>query len=99
MHFPLTSLVMGEAAGEADFAIKLVDDTEDVDDEKAEDEGLNGVKTENEMVHDGFKVPVKKVTEELRFSRGKGSHGENVSEKRAWVVSPGQLLKYAVRLS
>jgi uridine kinase len=103
MHFPLNSLVMGEAAGEADFAVRLVDDTEDVEDQeevdggrvmnenlKAEGGGLKAVKTEKELIEEGFRVPVNKTMEELKFSRGKGAGGARVREKRAWVVSPGE---------
>ena len=87
MHFPLTSLVMGEAVGEADFATRLVDDTADVGDE----DGGEEPKTEEEMIVEGFRVTVKKGTEDPKFSRKKGSHGGFVTEKRAWVVSPGNV--------
>ena len=76
---------MGEAAGEADFATRLVDDTGDVD----EGEWNNEPKTENEMSSGGFKVPVNKAMEELKFSRVKKVEDGRVTDKRAWVISPG----------
>ncbi len=39
MHFPLFTLSMGEAVGEADFATRLVDDSEDIDDRDDDRDG------------------------------------------------------------
>lgn len=93
MHLPLTSVVMGEAAGDADFAVRLVDDTEDIEDDGLAEngredwrEGVEGLKTDGKGAGDGFKMPERR-TEELRFSRSK--KGEERKEKRAWVVTPG----------
>jgi len=40
------------------------------------------------MSSEGFRIPVKKGTEDLKFSRKKRTES-TVREKRAWVVSPG----------
>lgn len=75
MHFPLNGLLLGEAAGEGDFGVRLIGDErpgaidDDGDEEGAEDE------KEEEM-------------RRLRFSRTK-RESVSVTEKRAWVVSPG----------
>jgi uridine kinase len=75
MHFPLNGLLLGEAAGEGDFGVRLIGDErpgaidDDGDEEGGEDE------KEEEM-------------RRLRFSRTK-RESVSVTEKRAWVVSPG----------
>lgn len=95
MHLPLTSLVMGEAAGEGDFGVKLVNGSssrvEDGEDQRNDDASARLDLEENAL--EGFKVKVatvgKRSTEELKFSR---RHRESVTsgEKRVWVVSPGE---------
>lgn len=101
MHLPITSVVMGEAAGDADFAVKVVNDFQDVGDQGDENEGseegtrvdqedwragVDGLKTDGKADVEGFKMPEKR-TEELKFSRKK--KGDEGQEKRAWVISPG----------
>ena len=92
MHFPLTSLVMGEAAGEADLAVRMVDDGEGEDESEV-------MKSEGEMSREGFKVPVEKGTEGLKFSRRPGGLSETITEKRAWVVSPGKSCPFGIPVS
>lgn len=99
MHLPLTSLVMGEAAGEADFAVRLVDpeahSPTNVDGGEGEEGDMRGaMKPPPQVKEEGFKVPVK-VTEDLKFSRKRGDEAR-VTEKRAWVVSPGESVIPAV---
>ena len=86
MHFPLSTLVMGEAVGEEDIATRLVGENEDADEDDEDDDEM--VKTQEEMSSEGFRIPVKKGTEDLKFSRKKRTES-TVREKRAWVVSPG----------
>jgi uridine kinase len=114
MHLPLTSLVMGEAAGEADFAVRLVDDTQDAEEAQDQDgtlvrgqaydqgyaeyTGLGDMRAQLDLtlagkkglVGEGFRVPVRKGTEELMFSRRHRRDTMPSSVKRAWVVSPGE---------
>ena len=58
MHLPLTSLIMGEAAGEADFAVRWVDDSEDVDEydctsqDPSQDATHNSGKNPSQSSHD-----------------------------------------------
>lgn len=77
MHLPLNGLVLGEAAGEGDFGAVLLnnDAPHDLKDEDEEEEGdeLNDRDTEMRR---------------LRFTRTK-RESMSVTEKRAWVVSPG----------
>ncbi|ORY29672.1 uridine kinase family-domain-containing protein [Naematelia encephala] len=93
MHFPLTNsnLVIGEAAGEADFAVRVVGDTADVndDDDDDDDEQVEGYKVDvDHKGNERFRMPVNGNTEGLKFSR-KGRRESTVTEKRAWVVTPG----------
>lgn len=77
MHFPLHGLLLGEAAGEGDFGVRLIGDERPGgigDDGDDEDEGEVNEK-EEEM-------------RRLKFSRTK-RESVSVTEKRAWVVSPG----------
>jgi uridine kinase len=116
MHLPLTSLVMGEAAGEADFAVRLVDDTQDAEEAQdqyqdetlvrrqdydqgyAEYTGLGDMRAQLDLTlaekkgqaGEGFRVPIRKGTEELMFSRRHRRDTMPSSVKRAWVVSPGE---------
>jgi uridine kinase len=114
MHLPLTSLVMGEAAGEADFAVRLVDDTQDAEEAQDQDgtlvrgqaydqgyaeyTGLGDMRAQLDLTlaekkglaGEGFRVPVRKGTEELMFSRRHRRDTMPSSVKRAWVVSPGE---------
>lgn len=99
MHLPLGSRMMGEAAGEADFAVRLVDDSEDAQEhEDAADatdirpngDFRNAIKTEHETTNEGFKVPIKKEMQELQFSRRKRRDTMPLTEKRAWVITPGE---------
>ena len=95
MHLPLNNLIMGEAAGEADFAVQIVDDSlppgpgdlpqhdAPAEDGTEADRVLNG-----EEPLDDFKLPVTRA-EGLKFSRRKREDG-HAAEKRAWVVSPGE---------
>lgn len=93
MHLPLTSRPMGEAAGEADFGVRYVQDGHG-DIEETGGDMRGEVKSEEELRADGgregYKVPVRKATEELKFSR-RHRRESIVTEKRAWVVSPGAL--------
>lgn len=75
MHLPMNNLVLGEAAGEGDFAVRLVDVTEDAE----PDTDGEARKGHEEIAN----------LERLRFSRRKREDGL-VAEKRAWVVSPGK---------
>jgi uridine kinase len=93
MHLPLTSVVMGEAAGEADLAVRYVEESENgpttiADQAYTEDwrSGLDGLGTDGQEAGDGFKMPERR-TEELKFSRRK--RNDSGREKRAWVVLPG----------
>lgn len=81
MHLPLNGLVLGEAAGEGDFGAMLIgnDVPHDLKDED-EDDGKIG---EGEEIHDRDAE-----MRRLRFTRTK-RESMSVSEKRAWVVSPG----------
>ncbi|KAK8854574.1 uridine kinase [Kwoniella newhampshirensis] len=97
MHIPYnrSTLVLGESAGEADFAVRLIDgdlttgglegEREKVDDQR------EGVQSEKELGADRFKVPIKREMEELKFSRARERRGDDgaFGEKRAWVISPG----------
>jgi uridine kinase len=76
MHLPLNGLVLGEAAGEGDFGAVLVgnDVPHDLKDED-EDEEAEVNDRDAEM-------------RRLRFTRTK-RESMSVTEKRAWVVSPG----------
>jgi uridine kinase len=91
---------MGEAAGEADFAVRLVDpEAHSPTNVDGEGEGEKGdmrgaMKPPPQVKEEGFKVPVK-VTEDLKFSRKRGDEAR-VTEKRAWVVSPGESVIPAV---
>ena len=79
---------MGEAVGEADFATRLVDDNADEEDENELDGGEP--KTEEDIISEGFRIPIRQRTEDLKFSRKKGGEGA-ATQKRAWVVSPGEI--------
>lgn len=100
MHLPMTGLILGEAAGEADFAVRLVDMPEDVEgydvngesDEAADENSVQEKNAEQESGGDGFKIPVTPA-EKLKFSRRKKEE-RVASEKRAWVVSPGESERY-----
>lgn len=85
MHLPLNKLIMGEAAGEADFAVRVIDP--EISDHEDLHEGEPHIK-EGEMMGDGFKLPTSQA-EELKFSRKKKEERE-ATAKRAWVVSPGK---------
>jgi len=76
MHFPMNGLLLGEAAGEGDFGASLIGDErpDEIDHDREEQEEEVGDK-EAEM-------------RRLKFSRTK-RESVSVSEKRAWVVSPG----------
>jgi uridine kinase len=95
MHLPLNNLIMGEAAGEADFAVQIVDDSlaagpGDLPKHDAPlEDGTDVSSTLNgEEARDDFKLPVTRA-ESLKFSRQKMEDGP-AAEKRAWVVSPGE---------
>jgi uridine kinase len=111
MHLPLTSLLMGEAAGEADFAVRLVEDPHDVhvgdrageigkEKESGElgEEGdrRRSVEQENGEAMEGYRVQVKTGIEELKFSRRRRDTLPAM-EKRAWVVSPGESAGFSRR--
>lgn len=74
MHLPLNGLVLGEAAGEGDFGAVLLGE-----------DGQPSVKEEefDEVVSDR-----EAEMRRLRFTREK-RESVSVTEKRAWVVSPG----------
>jgi uridine kinase len=74
MHFPLNGLLLGEAAGEGDFGAQFIDERPG----NIEREG------ENEEEVDEKEAERRR----LRFSRTK-RESVGVTEKRAWVVSPG----------
>lgn len=76
MHFPMNGLLLGEAAGEGDFGASLIGDErpDEIDHDREEQEEEVGDK-EAEM-------------RRLKFSRTK-RESVSVTEKRAWVVSPG----------
>lgn len=84
---------MGEAAGEADFAVRYVDESENggtqdqVESGEDRKAGLEGLSTDGKGAGDGFKMPERR-TEELKFSRKK-KDDEGGRGKRAWVVLPG----------
>ncbi|WVR09380.1 uridine kinase [Kwoniella sp. DSM 27419] len=91
MHLSYNSnaLVIGQSAGEADFAIR---DVSEENGQRPAEEGndpMDALKTEKELSSDKFKVPVHKGTEELKFSREHRRDSTAVSGKRAWVISPG----------
>lgn len=83
------SLIMGEAAGEGDFAVRLVDQLGHEEDKKG-DRVKDLLKTDEEMAADGFKMNILKGTEELKFSRKHKRTHSPTGEKRAWVISPGE---------
>lgn len=100
MHLPMTGLIMGEAAGEADFAVRLVDAPQHGDEDGVQGYDINAESSrapeesfvaekdqEQEGTGDGFRIPITPA-EKLKFSRKKKEEGA-MSEKRAWVVSPG----------
>jgi uridine kinase len=74
MHFPMNGLLLGEAAGEGDFGASLIGDERPDEIDREEHEEEVGDK-EAEM-------------RRLKFSRTK-RESVSVTEKRAWVVSPG----------
>ncbi|CAD6574002.1 MAG: Uridine kinase [Tremellales sp. Tagirdzhanova-0007] len=86
MRVPMISPSMGEAVAEADFATRAVSDNEDADGDLREDELRDNI--QNAPVQEGYRLPVKKGTEELMFSR-KTRADAGVREKRAWAISPG----------
>ena len=86
---PLTSPFMGIALAEADYATRLVSDDEDADDGVGE-EASHG-KMEEVPGVEAFKLPVKKGTEDLMFSRRTRADA-GIGEKRAWAISPGKRL-------
>jgi uridine kinase len=75
MHFPLNGLLLGEAAGEGDFGAQFIDERpgEIERDDKQEGDAVDEKEAE---------------VRRLKFSRTK-RESVSVSEKRAWVVSPG----------
>lgn len=77
MHLPLNGLVLGEAAGEGDFGAVLIDSEapHDLKDEE-DDEGEEEANDRDAEMR------------KLRFTRTKRG-SMSVTEKRAWVVSPG----------
>ena len=89
---------MGEAAGEADFAVRLVSGADaadrndsDGDDHVTQDDASPEPDlVEGGSIGDGFKLPATQA-EELKFSRKK-KEAPSATEKRAWVVSPGELV-------
>lgn len=83
------SLIIGEAAGEGDFAIRLVDQLGHEEDGKR-DNVKDLLKTDEELAADGFKMNILKGTEELKFSRKHKRTYSSTGEKRAWVISPGE---------
>ncbi|UOH82992.1 hypothetical protein LQV05_005705 [Cryptococcus neoformans] len=83
------SLIMGEAAGEGDFAVRLVDQLGHEEDKKG-DRVKDLLKTDEEMAADGFKMNILKGTEGLKFSRKHKRTHSPTGEKRAWVISPGE---------
>ena len=87
MRVPMISPSMGEAVAEADFATRAVSDNEDADGDLREDELRDNI--QNAPVQEGYRLPVKKGTEELMFSR-KTRADAGVREKRAWAISPGK---------
>lgn len=101
MQLPLHNLMMGEAAGEADFAVRLVDGEESDDLETSSGAERHDVdyetsEAEPHVEHggslgDGFKLSATQA-EELKFSRKKKEERE-ATEKRAWVVSPGEFVR------
>jgi len=74
MHFPLNGLLLGEAAGEGDFGAQFID----------ERPGNIGKQGGDEEEVDEKEAEFRR----LRFSRTK-RESVSVTEKRAWVVSPG----------
>jgi len=74
MHFPLNGLLLGEAAGEGDFGAQFID----------ERPGNIGRQGGDEEEVDEKEAEFRR----LRFSRTK-RESVSVTEKRAWVVSPG----------
>ncbi|WWD19289.1 uridine kinase [Kwoniella shandongensis] len=94
MHIPYnrSTLVLGESAGEADFAIRLVDESDrdhGVDKDQEKPDNRDGLKSEKELGAEKFRIPIKKDMETLKFSRSRAGRDERVGEKRAWVISPG----------
>lgn len=83
------SLMLGEAAGEGDFAVRLVDQLGH-EEKKKGDDVKDLLKTDEELAADGFKVNVLKGIEELKFSRKHKRANSSTGEKRAWVISPGE---------
>nr|KIR49283.1 uridine kinase [Cryptococcus bacillisporus CA1280] len=83
------SLMLGEAAGEGDFAVRLVDQLGHEEKKKGNDV-KDLLKTDEELAADGFKMNVLKGIEELKFSRKQKRANSSTGEKRAWVISPGE---------
>ncbi|KAE8541822.1 uridine kinase [Cryptococcus gattii VGV] len=83
------SLMLGEAAGEGDFAVRLVDQFGH-EEKKKGDDVKDLLKTDEELAADGFKMNVLKGIEELKFSRKHKRANSSTGEKRAWVISPGE---------
>ncbi|KIR73277.1 uridine kinase [Cryptococcus deuterogattii CA1014] len=83
------SLMLGEAAGEGDFAVRLVDQLGHEENKKG-DNVKDLLKTDEELAADGFKMNVLKGIEELKFSRKHKWANSSTGEKRAWVISPGE---------
>lgn len=83
------SLMLGEAAGEGDFAVRLVDQLGH-EEKKKGDDVKDLLKTDEELAADGFKMNVLKGIEELKFSRKQKRANSSTGEKRAWVISPGE---------
>ncbi|WRT68654.1 uridine kinase [Kwoniella shivajii] len=96
LSYDTNSLVLGETSGEADFAVRTIEESStqerldnlDLNQEGQEEipDNRDGLKTEKELSADKFKVRVNE-TDRLKFSR---EHKRNQSgEKRVWVISPG----------
>lgn len=88
IRLPASKQFMGEAAGDADFAVRFIENDDDSGEVDEVENGIRTLNTGEERKQDvGLHVP--KGTESLKFSRRKqGDAG--VTEKRAWVVSPGK---------
>ncbi|EIW68410.1 hypothetical protein TREMEDRAFT_32135 [Tremella mesenterica DSM 1558] len=86
---PLHSPVMGEAIGEADLAVHLVNEvssserTSEYDLDEMDDNVLKLEQTE-------FRIQRSKIMEDLKFSRKHKNERISPTLKRAWVVSPGK---------
>ena len=99
MHFPLSGLLLGEASGEGDYAARFAgaDDPDEVEDEEEEEDAGKGDSGLRDAVMSTTGLQIEKRTVEggrhdLRFSRKKQRDETQVTEKRAWVVSPGEWL-------